>query len=377
MHLFKAFVSAILCSVCFFSAPFAYALRYEGFDIDIDAEVGETYDDNITYASTNEQEDFITTLKSRFGIKREDKTQLIGLAGTIAREIFVDYGSYDNTSYLLNFDYANEFTEYDKISIKYKHSNRDEPRSFDEQVGRTAGRYSITYDAIDVNYERDISKHLTLGLSYNNYINDISLDRSSDSTLHRFGTFGHYFISSQTRLSGSYDFSTREFDPGFSADTHTLMGSVRQYLNPQLYVDGTCGVDFIESFDGDSETSPVLIGSLTNEIDINTYVVFRVSMRDETNAYTEDLLDSWRASASVARRLLERLTVRATVFYDEADYEGLNVSNDLLGLRAELTYELAKDLRCTFRYSYSDRESSNPLSEYTKNTLYLGLNKEF
>ena len=71
--------------------------NYKGFDIKItEVSIGETFDDNLTFAKENKLEDFITELRLGLGVKYEGKTRTFELTGAISNQTFAKNDTFNN-----------------------------------------------------------------------------------------------------------------------------------------------------------------------------------------------------------------------------------------------------------------------------------------
>lgn len=355
----------------------ASAFDYRDIDMSLRAGISETYDDNITSVHENEKEDFITTLSLGLGAKLEGKTRSLNLAANVTQQLFADYDNFNNTSQDLTIDFQQEFSKYDRISLRDTFTHTYEPRSFEDAFGRTTGRYSYYRNRFSLDYTRDIAKQLSLSARYANEVDEISRKDLSDSSLNRAGLEATYFLSSATILLCFYDFTYRDFDPGASASTNTIAAGLRHYLTSQLYLDAQAGLDLINSYNDEGYCRPLIQASLTSDIDENSRAAISFSKRYYTNAYTQDLFDYWKVLATFTRQLFKRLSCSLSGFYGKGEYVAANITDKLRGASIGLTYDLTKKIKANLGYTYSNVDSTQATREYTKNRIYLKLSMEF
>jgi len=90
---------------------------YQGITLKILGDISESYSNNITYASDNENrvEDFRTMLNLGLDFKYEGKTRSLGFSGRANRELFADSSNERNPSESVMLSFNNDFSEYDRI----------------------------------------------------------------------------------------------------------------------------------------------------------------------------------------------------------------------------------------------------------------------
>jgi len=361
----------------------SYAYRYRNFDINLQAEIAETYDDNIRSDEDNEEDDFITDLVLGMSVRREGETQNLDLSGYIKHQIFADNSNYDETIEGARLKYTKELSKLDRISLNDAFSHtydfRDDydPEEDGDEIARTAGRYSLYRNRLNIGYARDFSKQFTAGIGYGNEISAASTTLVEDSYLHRVNLRGDYAFSSAFSVLGYYEFKVRDFDPGEEAYIHRVAGGARQYLTQKLYLEGRAGVDAIESYNNEDYTKPYLYASLGNELDEKTRISFSFTKEYNPTSYTEDLLDSWRVTGTATRQLLERLEGSISARYGEADYVASNIEDELWRARGSLSYEISEDIDAVCQYIFDEKNSTSRTREYTRNRVQVGLRMEF
>jgi len=355
----------------------AFCFNYKGIDVKVRCSGSESYDDNITFVNKNERKDFITDISLGLGLKYEGKTHSIELGGNIYQQLFAKYHTFNNTSEDLTLDFRQEFSKYDRITLKDVFTHTYEPRSFEDVFGRTPGRYSYFKNRLDLAYTKDITRQFSIGAKYSNEVNDISKEDINDSYLNIAGLEATYFPSSNILFMLSYDFTCRNFNPGSSATTHTVASGLRYYMTKQFYFDGRAGIDIINSYDNKNYAKPVILASLVNDIDENSRASISFAKRYYTKAYAQDLFDYWETRGTFTTQLYKRLGCSISGFYGEGEYIPVDVTDKLRGVSVAFTYDLSESSKGNLRYTYSDVTSTIDTREYNKNKIFLGISYEF
>jgi hypothetical protein len=371
----KAASAIVLTALLIPATSFSYQVG--DFDLKVLGSVYETYDDNISYTKTNTKDDYITNARIGLSALYEGKTEALEFKGSVTRHQYVDNSNFDNTSEDFSLSAKKEFSAYQRAVLTDTFIHAEEPSSFEDEFGRTSGRYSYNRNRFNLAYSRDFSKEFTLIGRYANDLDWYSTSDQADSVQNRVGFEGDYIISSQTTVFGAYDFYQRDFDPGAKATTNSLTTGVRQYFTKQLFLDATTGVDFIRSYYNDDYTKPRFTLSLTDDIDATTRLTVAFDKRYYTNSSTQDLFNYWQTSVNFSHGISQRLTFNASGFYGEGTYEFLNIDDTLEGASAGLTCDIKENIKANLNYSYSNTTSNDESREYVRNVVSIGITVQF
>ena len=367
---------ALIVFLLALSCP-AFAYRMGEIEINPNAAVTETYDDNITYLNINPKQDFITTATLGLSVKYEGKTQSLDFLGHLNQEIFARNNNFNNISEDFNLNFQKEFSRYDRISIKNVFLHAEEPRSFEDAFGRTSGRYSYYDNRFSMGYSHDISKQITLTGSYANETYLLSRNDQSDSYLNRMRVSLEDALSSTAILLFSYDLAYRTFNPGEDALTNTLTTGLRYYLTKQLYLEGNTGLDIIDSYDKRTYFEPLVNLSLIDDVDRNTRINITFNHQYSTIAYQQNLFNYTQISGSFNRQLLKKLAVSLNGFYGEGEYIGADIKDKLTGVGIGFVYDIWHNIKGTLNYNYTRALSNVATREYAKNSISVGLEMDF
>lgn len=371
-------LSVLFYFIAVFSLP-ASCLAYKIGEVEVKPSflIRETYSDNITYAASKTKSDFITTLGMGLSAKYEEKNRSANLAAHLNRDFFERHNNFDNTYEDLSLNLGQEFSKYSRVSLNDTFSHSEEPRSFEDEFGRAAGRYSTYRNRLSIDYNRELTRQISLLARYGLETTQYTRKDLSDSFLNSIGLESDYALSSMTVMFLSYDFARRDFDPGADASTRTAASGIRQYLNSQLFLDTKVGVNFVKAYNNQRYQKPLFSAALTNDIDENTST--KVSFKKEyyANAYSSDIFNYWELSSALTRRLSERLSGAISCFYGQGKYVTFGIKDKLGGLNMGISYDLSKNVLANLDYAYSETESNTEGREYQKNTVSAGLRVGF
>ena len=223
----KILPSFLICFLFLICPRQASALL--GFDFDVTGFVSTAYDSNVTFVNDNEKADSVTNLTVGLGAKQEGKTYQLNAAGNITQHLFARNSSFNNNSQDINIDFQKEISKYDRFSLSNRFVHAEEPSSFEDDFGRTSGRYSYYRNTFNSTYTRDLSKHISVESHYGNQNYTTSQAGANDSLLHSVGLDISYIQSSATAYLLGYDFTTRHINTIGNANVHTDFNGVSSF----------------------------------------------------------------------------------------------------------------------------------------------------
>ncbi len=323
-------------------------------NLDFIGSVSEVYDDNIRYAESNELDDFITRLTVGVGVDNESARQRLKLMASLHQDLFASNNDFNNTAEDANLNWRFDAAKHTRLTFKNVFTHAEDPRSFEDNLGRTGGRFSYVRNRFNTEVRQELGPQVAVIGRYGNEVFDISREGRSDSVLHTAGLQGEYAFSSETIFLGAYDFSYRDFHPGGDAHAHTFAGGVRQYFTPAVYLEGRAGLDVLEDFTGDTKLRPRFQASLNHEVDEESLASLTFDETYETSSYDTQLLKSWRTSLYYQRQLQKRLLGSVAAFYGQSEYLTSSVDDDVAGLALKFDYEVTPD------WTASGRGGSGP-----------------
>lgn len=360
------------------------SINYKGFDIKLKGiSIGETYDDNILFTKKDTKEDFITNAGFEASVKYEGNNTSLEIIGNLYSETFAKNDSLSNVSEGVTLNFKTDFSEYERINLKNTFSHTYVPlwfegvQFFEEQFGRTEGRFSYYKNRFNIDYSRDITEHVAINARYRNDVDIFSEDTLSDSLLNGFGLGTDYLLNPDTTLFFTYDYSNRRFEDEEDAEIHILAAGIRRQITTKLYLDTGAGLDFIDAFDDIDLIRPVVQASIAYEINEYTRARLAFTKKYDSSPFSKDIFNFWRTSALFTRKISERLATSVSLFYGSGEYISSDFEQRLLGFTPSFVYDINKNLKGNFTYTYSFSDSDIETAEYTKNTIFLGLTAEF
>ena len=368
------FIGSLFC-LALGGRAFAYALG--NVELKPVASLSEVYDDNITYSNHNRISDFITQSLLGVSANYAGKTANFTFVGALRYDVFAENPSFDNLSENFVLNAKKDLSQYDSLSFSNSFNHAQEPRSFEDEFGRTNGRYSYYYNNTTTAYSRDLSQNLSFDLHETHELLVYSRNNISDAYLDKIGSAWHYAYNPETVALLSYDYSLSHFDPGTSMSEHTVTIGARRYLTNQFYVEGDSGVDIFTSFAKRSYVEPLFSVTLNDTVDNVTVAGLNFTKEYSPNLYSEDVLDAWRISANIQRQLFARLAGNMNFFWGQGTYITSKTKDDLIGAKVGLAYDLSPKVQLLVDYSYSHVSSNIDSREYYRNSTRLGVKVSF
>lgn len=352
----------------------ALAVDKEDLDVKVIGIFRETYDDNITYANRNLINDFITDMGLGLNLEYLEKRRSLGISGEIVRHSFAEHGSFDNTSVDMQVNFANELSKFTRLNVKNDFYYGEEPRSFEEDFGRSEGRYSFYKNKFDLSYEQDVSKQLSLTGRYFNELYAVTRQDLQDSTLNGIGLESKYFVNSQFIINSFYSFAWREYNPGNNVQHHTFGSGGHYFFTKQFSLEAKAGLDIIDNNETMyNTTEPFIDLALINELDAITITRLGFNQRSYTSDYSQDIFDQWQITSAVTRQLLARLKGDISAFYGNGKYVESDIDEALSGVKVGFIYDINSKMKGNVYYSYSEVRSDDIDREYIKNAISLGI----
>jgi len=374
LHGRQAEICLLVIFLILFLSSNVYSFPYKDFDIAIQGSIGEMYDDNLTYVKYDKKGDFITTLGFVLDARYEGKRRALQFTGTINQLFNTKFKDIKNSSENLTFNFNNEFSKYDRVSLTDTFSHTQSPATFEEEFGRIRSRYNSYSNNIALNYSKDISEQFTLVTRYTNSLNRISGEGAQTSYRdNRLSFEVDYTHSIATIFFLSYDF----FKNNFNIFTHTFTAGMKRYITRRLYLDGRAGVDVTTFSDNNKSTQQRFDVSITDEIDENTTTRLSFIRRGQATSEVGDVFRNWQITGGISRDLLKRLSGSLSGFYGQGRFVSTDITDTLLGATFSLNYVFNERLQGNLQYSYSNLDSTDETRGYTKSTMFLGLTVTF
>ncbi|MBI4309435.1 MAG: outer membrane beta-barrel protein [Candidatus Omnitrophica bacterium] len=353
-----------------------HGLGHADFKWNLEGDAAESYDDNITFTKDDRLTDAITRISLGGGFTREGKNDKIDFRGRLTENIFARHSSFTNLSQDLALDAVKDLTPSDKIEVHDKFRHAEDPAGFEDNFGRAGGRYSTYTNHLNLSWARQVTRQWTTKFKYLQSNYDFTRSDLSDAAKYSPGISGEYAIDSATQVLMGYDYTRWIFDPGNDTDIHTLSGGLRRYLTNQLYAELKPGVDFINSV-GRDLTKPRYEASLTDDVDENTKLKLTYIKEYAPTAFSQDIFNNWRLSASIFKQLNSRVKTNISAFYGQGRYLSSEIMDKSSGVNLGLEYALNERASAYCGYTYERANSNSDARTYRRNVFTFGIKFAF
>ena len=350
----------------------AWALGARSLDVTITADTGFIFDDNITFLKDDPVDDLINSVSLGLEVSQTGKKSYLDFDATISQEFFHDNSDFNNLSEEAELDFRYQLTPYDQVLIKNYFIQADEPRSFQDAIGRNEGRYDYLLNNFQIEYIRQFSKKVSLVTSY--YNDTFSPDRADivSSLRHDASIELDYILGSDLTVLFGYNFDTIGFDPGDHISIHSGYSGFSMIFKDKIKIYTKIGYDKIERQD-DDKFKPQFLLQISDAIEGQTDVSFMFLKKYGSNFYQEDILDFWQVSAYLTQEISQRTKFNASIFYGAGEFLAADDDKTFLGATLGLKQELKEDLEIGLTYAFSNFTSSLDTDEYQKNVIEFSL----
>lgn len=377
-EVFKIFFPCLffLSSSCLFLSS-AFAYRIGNIELKILGKAAEIYDDNVTFAKENKKDDYRSDVSMGFIADYNGKTRSMQFLGNILHSAYVKNSSFSNTAEDFALYFKQELSPKGYLAFSDSFLLAEEPRSFEDQFGRTENRFSYLKNNYNIEYVNELFKQADVKLRYTNEFFDFSRQDMRDSYLDKGEIETNYSLTSKTLLLGLTEYIHRRFKDGIKVRTNRFAGGIRQYFTSYSYVDLKLGQDFVKPTNRNETAGQFMSISLVNEPSDSIKAGISYLRQNGTNAYTQDILESQQFSFYCLKRLLKRLDVSVSGFFGKGKYLFSDIRDRLRGAQISFTYDLIKNAKVNLSFNYSNKDSDVSANEYTRNAVSLGLVYEF
>lgn len=383
---------------------------YQGITLKLSGNISENYNNNITFASDEENkvEDFRTMLNLGLDFQYQGKTRFIGFSGKARRQIFEEESDVTSSSENIAVTFNNEFSKYDRISLQNLYTHTQEPGSsqgdfdinacrdyyansgltasqieskcneFSEEFGRFKGRFDSHSNNLYFSYSRYISETFDMSANYGYGQNWSSEEGTNDSESNSGGIRLNYKYSEPTAFLLSYNYQISSYDEGDDITRQSIKAGILQYITRRLYFNGSIGEDIVSS----GANSISLGATLTSEMDENTMASLSYTQGTEISSNQEDTFKNWQISSNFTRLLMEDLNSSFSLFYGKGEYSASEVTDTLSGAGLNVAYEFWRskrgaNIKGNLGYSYSQLDSTDEDRSYTRSSVNSSLTLAF
>lgn len=344
--------------------------------------VAETYDDNIFLADTDEEDDFITTIRPAINVALPWLTHLLRVGYEAEFLSFADHDDENVLNQALYADLGLDFPAGLRIRIRDRYLDTHDPASSEAETRTDDPRTSRTQNDFEVRIAYALSRKTTFEMIFLRTDHDYSkrrfdaLDRNENTvSLTLFKR-----IWPKTSVLAGYDFQRTDFvdlppaDPDKDSQTHT--GNIGVRFDPTAKVAGTLRLGYrAKRFDERSLDD-------TRALTADAALVW--AARPKTQFYLKFLRDieessttganaiiSTRAAFAMRQRFIDRFSAEVLAWYQRDDFDNLDRTDDIWQGFVVARYTVLPGLHVAAGYEYGIRDSSEDTFDYTVNRVWI------
>lgn len=338
-------------------------------DVKLTAGLSQGYDDNITFIKDNPISDAAIKVSAGLDMEHKSEFQQFKCRANIGRETFIRYSKYNNTSEDFNAQFSREISKTAKINMTNDFIHADEPRSFEDQLGRIEGRYFYYLNKFFFEYAKELTSLLSVSAQYNNELYAVSRNDLSDSMLYGASLITSYAFNPTMDIICFGEFARRNFSLGSHAISGTAGVGVKKELSKTLLIEARAGADFIKSFDNTRYNKPMVSLVFTKEINSRNRINLAAMRRFSTNNYAQEIFKYWQPYMIIAHQFTSKLDCAFSVFYASGEYLVTEIKEELLSFAFDMSYRITPSWKTSITYTYSHAVSNDPGRQYLKNAV--------
>lgn len=370
----------------------AVGIKAGAFTVYPKAGIKESYDDNIYATDTNETDDFITELSADVYVTSNWSRHLLNFSAGVKQALYADYSDENRLDWNLGVDGRLDITRDTQLSgsLSYAelHEDRGDPNA--TFVATEPTPYSLL--GAEASFAHRFNR-LGLRLSgslddydYDDVYNSVGLvidQDDRDRTEYGQALRASYEVTPDTNLyvEGSlnqrdYDLTTPAVAFNRNSDGYAVVGG------SEFRLSNLAQGSIYAGYQAQSYEDPALgdVTGLRYGANVEWYatplttVTFNAgsTIEETTTAGASGYL-AQSVGARIDHELLRNILVNGSLSFENDDYEGVSRSDDVVraGLGAE--YLLNRNFSVSLDYDYTDRSSSAPGNDYSRNVIGLTL----
>ncbi len=379
---------------------------YQGLTLKISGNISESYSNNVTFESKEEDrvEDFTTMMNFGLDFKYKGKTRSFGFSGDLRRELFKTSSEASNPSENARLSFSNSFSKYDRVSFSnvFKHTQtpiktdvctqyytelglpssevESKCSEFSEEFGRFKGRFDSYSNSMNLAYDKTVSEFVRIASSYSFGQNWSKEEDTNDSDYHSVRLKVSYQYSRPTTFSLSYNYHIGIYDEREDIARQSITAGIKQYITKRIYFNGEIGTDRTISGIGDDNIKAN--ASLHGQLDNKTSASIAYVQGTRITQNTDDTFENWQISAYLSRLIFTDLDSSFSVFYGQGEFSSTSITDKFLGYDFSLAYELWRSKRGAYLsgelgYAYSNVDSTVETRNYKRNSVTSSLTAAF
>lgn len=368
-------------------------VRAGAFTVFPEASITGTFDDNIFATDTSTESDFITTLAARVSAVSNWSRHALNLRAGLSQQLYAENTDEDRFDWDVGADGQVDITRDTSFEAGLNYAQLHEDRSAPNAIGLASEPTEYSLFAADVALNHRFNRITSrVGATYADYdydtvplvgggaLNQDFRDREQYTQFVRLG----YDVSPDTNLYVQGTLNQREYDqkpPAVAlnrdSDGYAVVGGADFRLT-NLAQGGVYAGYQSQEFDDPTLSD---IDGLAYGANIDWYVTPLTTIRLEAASTIEETITAGASGftdSSVGLRidheLMRNIIIGGSASFSNQDFEGVVRDDDTIRAGASVDYLLNSNLSLRLGYNYTDRDSTVPTLDFTRNEVGLTLN---
>jgi putative beta-barrel porin BBP2 len=349
--------------------------------IQITADLGVGYDDNVTLTPSGEGSLFVGENVVLTYPRPGERTQfyLLGI-GRFDQYFNVSRNDVDaNVTMLLTHNFSTRLSFYASVFAAYQ----TEP-NFRSNVGpeNVVSDHFYTSDIFSLTYHWSTRFSMITSYTFNRVqYTSSSVGNSQNRVQNTLGEEFQFSLTSRTVLVGEYRFEMINYDTApTNSTTHYILAGFGHHLTEHLVFHVRGGEEF-RSLENDGDMASPYFESSLGYVSSNHSLNWTTSYEFESStAAGVTTTKTWRTGLTLTYGLTSRLSSTTGVFYhhdENTGGTGSTGSQDSFDLTAGLRYTINKHFTLHLNYNHTTLGSSGSTPGYSRNLYFAGLTYTF
>lgn len=367
-------------------------IRAGAFMVMPEASITETYNDNIYATDVGTTDDFITTLAASVAAQSTWSRHALNLNAGVSQLLYADSSDEDRFEWNVGADGRVDITGDTSISGGVTYAVLSEDRDGPNAVANAEEPTEYAIFAVDAQLDHRFNRVTTrLGAGYAEYDYDdvpligggvLAQDSRDYEMFEQLARVG-YDVSPDTNVYIQGSLNQRKYDqqPPVAAvnrDSDGYAAVVGADFRVTNLIDGGVFAGYqSQNYDnpGFSDTDGLSYGA-----DLDWFVTPLTTVRleaaatiQETNAAGASGFLDQSVGLSVEHELLRNLLLGAGASFANLDYEGIARTDDVVSAGLSADYAINRNFTIGLGYDYTERDSSAPGLDFSRNEFGLRL----
>lgn len=356
--LFRAIMLVLLIALLWPSGVWA-ALEFHPY-----LTVEEEYNDNINLSSSNEEEDWITTLQPGISLTYDNRS-VAAMVDYSLRYRFYKNNDEDNLDEFEDVQRANAsalFFGGRPFTLRVSETiTREALDARDDYTYSDADRSTLYHLTVLPEYNWRLTPTFSLVFGYGYDRLDYADTRGNDSEEHSGRVSLVKTLSATSDVFARYEYTAHQSDDEEEFDRQDYTLGLTQQLGVRTTLSlegGYSEVEYDSGYDTDSTTWLVDLGYRLSEA-----LSFALAYSQDFTLTAEDGLTESQEASLTGNYRKDSMAASASIFWNTSDYVRENREDEAIGIRCDLSKPLVSNLTANFDAEYEHAQFDDVVDE--------------